>query len=445
MFGDVRARILGALRGKRDVVADGAAGLTIEVASIVGALVSFTLLGRQLGPTDYGALVAMYAVIGIAVCLAFVGPGLAMVHIGMREGLSTVAGHFFGEQLAFSILAGLAVLLLSPVVVPALPLTTLVPFVLAEFVGIGLMVTSWNMRMVAAGYRTTLRLQLIPQAVKLGVIVTLAIADRLTLQTYGVTFMLCMVPLGFAVFMRTTRSLGVARRPRPLRAEHVSTTLSMSSTMWAWSLHNDGDKLTMSAYGLGPDVGLYAAAYKLVQFGGIPVNALATSTFRSFVDPTVAGQVKRAVRYSLAVSLYTATAALAIIVLAPVAIPILVGEGFSDSVVMARWLAPLLVIRGALTFPANALVGLGHTHARLVAYMVSAGVGMALYVWLIPTMSWRGAVIGSYVSDLVLLVSLWVLLARSHRRQPIAAAGHVEPGSDEAATAVERQDEHVQQ
>jgi O-antigen/teichoic acid export membrane protein len=187
----------------------------------------------------------------------------------------------------------------------------------------------------------------------------------------------------------------------------------MSSTIWAWGLHDNGDKLVMSANRLGADVGLYAAGYRLVQFGNIPVNALATSSFRSFLDPSVGQQVKRAVRLSLVMTIYTVTAALGIIVLAPVALPILVGHSFHGSVAMARWLAPLLVTRGILTFPGNALVGLGRTHARLAAYMSSATIGMLVYIALVPSMSWKGAVIGSYITDAVLVTTLWTTLLRT--------------------------------
>jgi O-antigen/teichoic acid export membrane protein len=246
---------------------------------------------------------------------------------------------------------------------------------------------------------------------------------------------------GVSIFLATTHSLGLSRRPKGIQADHVRATLSMSSTIWAWGLHDNGDKLVMSANQLGADVGLYAAAYRLVQFGNIPVNALATSTFRSFLDPAVGNQVKRALRLSLAISVYTVTAAIGIIVLAPIALPILVGDGFNGSITMARWLAPLLITRGILTFPGNALVGLGRTHARLVAYVLSATIGMAIYIWLIPTMSWKGAVIGSYVTDFVLVTTLWIMLLRT---KPLESGEAVDEAEvREFETALHYEEEHA--
>ncbi len=394
-------------------MADGAAGLAIEVATVLATLISFTLLGRQLGPADYGGFVAMYSLIGIAICIGYVGPGLALLRTAMQANLKRVAGHFFSEQIVFTVVASGVVLALAPHVVPSIGLGTVAMFLTAELVGIALFNLSANLRIVALGYRSALWLQIGPQAVKVVVIVVLAMTSHLTLTTYGLVYMVCTVVAGAIAFKIITASLDVSLRPKAITGENVRLTLSMSSTIWAWGLHDNGDKLVMAANRVGADLGLYSAAYRLVQFGNIPVNALATSSFRSFMDPEVGDQKRRAIHLSVAITVYTSIAALGIVVLAPIALPILVGNKFHGSIAMARWLAPMLIFRGILTFPGNALVGLGRTHARLVAYLSSAAVGMVSYVLLVPSMSWKGAVIGSYITDAVLVTTLWTLLLRT--------------------------------
>ena len=430
MPADVRARVRAKVGQKRGTFADGVAGLALELVSLTATLVSFTLLGRQLGPTEYGGLVAMYSLIGIAICLAYVGPGLALLQVGMQKNLDAVARPFFGQQLVLTALTTAVVIAVAPFLVPTVPMGTLALFVIAEMVGTALVTLAANLRIVATGYRSALWLQLLPQVVKVLVIGGLAIAGQLTLARYGFLYMIGSVAVGVSAFVITTRKLGISPRPRALKADHVRATVSMSSTIWAWGLHNDGDKLVMSANHLGADVGLYAAGYRLVQFGLLPVNALSTSSFRSFLDPAGGDHLQRAVRFSIVATVYTTLAALAIIVAAPFALPILVGEGFHASIAMARWLAPVLILRGILTFPGNALLGLGRAHARLVAYMSSAAIGMGMYVWLIPTMSWKGAVIGSYVSDAFLVVVLWTLLIRTARARAHGNAPAPQPLRD---------------
>ncbi len=411
---DITGRIRARLGGARETVADGAAGLVNEVGTLFATIVSFSLLGRRLGPSDYGSLVAMYSLIGIAICIAYIGPGLAMLQAAMGANLRAVAGHFFSEQMLFSGLAFGVVVVLAPVLVPAVPLTTFLMFLIAELVGTALVTLAANLRIVASGFRSAVKLQLIPQIIKVVVIAALAIDGRLTLASYGLVYMVCSMLAGVSIFITVTRTLGIVRRPKAIKGEHVRTTLSISSTIWAMGLHDSGDKLVMSANRLGADVGLYAAAYRLLSLGNIPVNALATSSYRSFLDPAVGNQKRRALQFSLLATLYTVCAAIGVILLAPIALPILVGDKFDGSITMARWLAPLLITRPWIMFASNALAGLDRVHARFLAHCTSAAVGMVVYIALIPSMSWRGAIIGSYVTDLVLIAAMWIILVRTN-------------------------------
>jgi O-antigen/teichoic acid export membrane protein len=390
-------------------------GLTSEFANAVSALVGFSLLGKHLGPDEYGSFVAMYALIGIVSCLAFAGPGLAMLQIGMQTNLGEVSRRFYSQQLVLTILSAGVALALTPILIPNIGIVVFCFFLAAELIGTALTTLAGNLRIVATGYRSSIQQQVLPQAVKIAVVVALASVGHLTLTVYGFVFMVCSIGAGAWTFLVTVRQLGLTRRFGRLRMSDLRTTLSMSSTFWAWGLHDGGDKLVMSAVQVGPDLGLYAAAYKLVQFANVPVNALMASSFRSFLDPTIGNQAKRAVRYTAVMTVYTTCAAVGIIVLAPIALPILVGNSFHGSIAMARWLAPLLIVRGLLIFPGNALVGMGRVHARFLAYCSSAAVGMLTYIVLIPRISWKGGVIGSYVADAFLVTVLWALMLHTHR------------------------------
>jgi O-antigen/teichoic acid export membrane protein len=435
MFADVRNRFRSSV--KRETLSDSWVGLVSEGSNVASSVVGFMLLGRKLGPTDYGAFIAMYSLIAIVQCLAFAGPGLALLQTAMRSNLGSIAGNFYSAQILLTVISAAAALALAPFLFPSVGVGIFAMFLVAELVGTALVTLAGNLSIVALGFRSSVWQQITPQVVKIAVVVGLSAIAKLSLTTYGFVYMVCSIGAGVAAFLLTTRSLGVSRRPRRIRGQDVRTTLSMSSTIWAWGLHDSGDKLVMSANNLGADVGLYGAAYRLVQFGNIPVNALATSSFRSFLDPTVGNQVKRAVRYSIVITMYSVAATLGIILLAPIVLPILVGRGFSGSITMARWLAPLLITRGILTFPGNALVGLGRTNSRLLAYCGSATVGLVVYILLIPSLSWKGAVIGSYVTDVFLVTTLWTMLLLAHRRTAIGDSSAAESAARVQSIAAE--------
>ena len=61
------------------MAAESAWALILELASLFGLVLSFTLLGRTLGPDGYGGYASLYAVISPLVTLAASGVTLALL------------------------------------------------------------------------------------------------------------------------------------------------------------------------------------------------------------------------------------------------------------------------------------------------------------------------------------------------------------------------------
>ncbi|MEQ1873214.1 MAG: lipopolysaccharide biosynthesis protein [Ilumatobacteraceae bacterium] len=405
----------------RQALSDGASSLGLEIGQLIGTFVFFALIGRGLGPTDYGSFAAMYSLIGVSLALAYIGPGLAFLQTAMGSSAQSVSAHFFSIYLGFVCVSIAVVVALSPFILPALSTWTVLLFLVAELLGATLVQIARTLRLIVVGFRATVMLQLSLVLVKTVTVVALYVTDSLTLLSYGIVYSTCCVVLGVVVFFRVTTALQVPRQLGKLRREHVSATVTLSTALLVFNVHNDGDKLVMSANGLGADVGLYAAAYRMVLLAVIPINALVASSHRTFVDPTVENQMRRAVKYTLASTVYCTLAAAALIVAAPVILPLIVGDGFSGAITITRWLAPLMIVRGFTHFPLNALMGLGHSRPRLWCIVLSATVAMVLYLLLVPSMSWKGAVIGSYCSDAVLAISGWIALWRVRDQATLVA------------------------
>src|SRR5262249_37060861 len=160
-------------------LADSMTGLTSEFANSLSALVGFSLLGRHLGPTEYGSFVAMYALIGIVSCLAFAGPGLAMLHIGMQSDLPDVARRFYTQQLVLTAVSAVAAIALAPVLIPGIGTVVFLLFLAAELLGTSLTTLAGNLRIIATGYRSSIVQQVLPQVVKIAVVVALVSVGHL--------------------------------------------------------------------------------------------------------------------------------------------------------------------------------------------------------------------------------------------------------------------------
>lgn len=404
------AKVITRLGVGNQALRDGASGLVLEFGQLIGTFVFFALVGRGLGPTDYGSFAAMYGLIGVSLALAHIGPGLSFLQSAMGSSIRSVSAQYFSIYGTFIAISVVLVLVASRFLVPQLPLLTIVLFTIAELLGTALVQVARTLRLIVHGFRSTVALQLSLVIVKTAAVATLYLTDSLTLRSYGIVYSVCCVVIGTVAFWKVTDALAVPRRFGPLRREHVATTLTLSSALLVFNLHNDGDKLTMSANGFGADLGLYAAAYRMVLLATVPINALVASSHRSFMDPSVKRQRRRAAKYTMATTVYTTIAALVLIVIAPTALPFVVGDRFSGAITMTRWLAPLMIVRGFTHFPLNVLMGLGHAVARLWCIVISAVVAMVLYITLVPTMSWKGAVIGSYVGDAVMAIVGWLML-----------------------------------
>jgi O-antigen/teichoic acid export membrane protein len=62
------------------------------------------------------------------------------------------------------------------------------------------------------------------------------------------------------------------------------------------------------------------------------------------------------------------------------------------------------------------LLGLGRIRPRLVALITASVASLVAYIALIPHLSWRGAVVGTLGSEMLLIVLAWGMLLVYQRR-----------------------------
>jgi O-antigen/teichoic acid export membrane protein len=182
-------------------------------------------------------------------------------------------------------------------------------------------------------------------------------------------------------------------------------------------LQNDSDKAFLNGHGFVIDAGFYSAAYRIVQMGLLPVVALTGSTHRRFLedDADVPGtHIRRAVRFALPAISYSVLVAAVLWCLAPY-LHFLLGDDFGPSVGMLRWLVLFLPLRASWTVALNALLGLDRPGLRTVVLIISAVISITLYAILVPLYSWKGAVIGTIASELLLAALCWMMVVTVQR------------------------------
>ncbi len=394
-----------------------------DVFMLVVSVLSFVLLGAGLGPEGYGDYVAIFAVTGIAGVLATSGTGLSLMEhaVREREDLGLVARSCLSMGLASGALLGVVALTVITLIVDSVTVPVAATFVVAELVGGPLIVVAADALRVRRGFGSASRVRIAWLAAKVLVLLGLHAMGELRLAVLGPTMMVVSVGVGLIALVVASRAVHVRITPGRLDRRHLRTAGLYAGGLTALAFQNDGDKTVMAASAAARDAGLYAAAYKIVQFGLVPMNSLMSSSHQRFLDHDTEAEgqhTRRTIKYTAVAAAYGVVFAIGTFVFAPFITRLLPDE-FADAESVVRLLAPLVLARSVSVFALNGLLGLGRTGLRSALMAASAALAMVLYVVLIPSMGSTGAVLGTLISEGLAAVVGWLFLVRFQRRHDL--------------------------
>lgn len=404
----------------RDIARDTAWALALQLLTIVVSLLSFTLLGRRLGPEFVGTYAGIYAMLGPLIGLSY---GCKLLYLQItkddQRDLAVVAGRCIGLLLVAGVVLVGVVLAIAPFVVEGVALWTIAALAAMELLGhvVGGVVAAyvWTMD----GFVASARIEMTQAVSRVIPVVALAAVDRLTLGTLAIASFAVTAAWLAVLFPWVDRRYGATLRPRRPSFALARSSATFSVGITATGLQNDADKGFMNANNHVLDTGYYSAAYRIVQMGFLPVTALIGSSHRRFLEPdggVLGAHRRRAMRFALPVVAYSTVVAAALWLVAP-AVPLLLGDAFEPSVTMLRWLVLFLPLRASWGIAINALLGLDRPGLRTLVLVVSAMLSLSLYAILIPEHSWAGAVVATVVSELTLAVLCWTLVVVAQRRR----------------------------
>lgn len=406
----------------REHVRDTAWALVDQGTALFASTLSFLLLGRNLGAAGYGALVGLYALIGPFLALGQSGVYLtAMEHIARageppgEVGRSCMSITLVNGLLWVPVLCGVSLLWIK-----GLPSIAAVFLIGNEFCLAALFQQSTGIVQAVTGFPAAARLRIASSLLRIVPLAVLAASGTLTLTTVSIAQTFTVGTMALFAISRTSRLAGVAIVPGRIQRRHVRSTLLYAVQIGASNVQVDGDKFVLNAAHHQADAGRYGAASRIMSFALLPPLALVNATHVSFLRgrEDANGQLRRAVRSSLVALAYGIPAALGLVLIAPLA-PLVLTKDFSETTRMLQWLAPLVILRGNSNFPRNALMGLGLNALRTKLVVANAVLSIALNLALIPRYSWRGALVGAFVSEALLAITAWVALYRHERARRV--------------------------
>jgi O-antigen/teichoic acid export membrane protein len=397
----------------------------------------FVLIARFLGATQYGAFAGVVALIAILAPFSTLGSGSLLVKNVSRN--HSLFREYWGNCLFMTLVSG-SILMLLVLAIARLILPGRIPLLLVALVALSDLFLARAVDVCMQAFQAfemvarMARVNIVGGSCRLLGAVGLGLfAHHPTALSWGAVY-LCSSAIGAIVGVSWvsgalgTPALAVWRiRPELLEGCYWAVGLS------AQSIYNDIDKTMLTRLSTLDAVGIYAAAYRLIDAAFIPLRSVLYAAFARFFkhgSSGVAGSTRYAYRLMPRTGGYGLLACVSLMVFAPV-VPRFLGKEYATAVEAVRWLAPIVFFRSLHYFFGDSLSGAGHQGLRTIMHVWVAVLNVVLNLWLIPIYSWRGAAWASLASDGMLMVSMWLAstwLVWRETRQLVISTGDVRAG-----------------
>lgn len=406
------------------MVTESAWGLVFEVTNMLGTLLAFTLLGRSLGAEGYGEYASLYAIAGPFITLAGAGVTLSLLQHVVRDGepLSDTARSCLSITLSMGVLLTAGGTLAAFRVVGSLAVVAIISILLIEFFTTPLVNLAASIRQTET-FAGAVRIRILLVLGRAVILIALFATDNLSVATLGVSQLVWSSVLAVIVLRFVGSLYGFRLLPGRIRRRHLKSNVVFSAAITADGIANEGDKVVLADSGHRVDTGLYAAAYRIIALGMVPVGALVNASHKRFLENEEARRREHldlALKYSLVSGAYGILVGIGIFVAAPM-FPMIMGDEFEGSVTILRWLAPIVFLRAIGIFSLNGLMGLGRVGLRTVIISANAAFGVVLFITLIPSRGWEGAVMASLICEAAQVVMTWTALVLCQRSADRAA------------------------
>jgi O-antigen/teichoic acid export membrane protein len=409
-------------RLKRSSFARDTGHLTLgQGLRLVIQAVYFVLIARILGPSRYGAFAAIVALAGVLTPFSGLGTNNLFVK-NVRSGKRS-ASVCWGNGLAATMVSGSVFV----AIVFAIDILFRLRIPLGVIAGICCsdLILMRVTELAMFGFGAIDRMKdnaiqaVVSSALRLAAIAILApFGHRVTLLWWTWAYVAATAAgTGYAVY-RAYRSWGRPEFDLPSLIADVREGIYFSVGAAAATIYNDIDKVMLSGYSFA-EVGIYAAAYRIIDVSMTPVRALVSAAYPHFFRYGVGG-MRPAYAYARTqigrACLYSVVLGPALWIGAPL-LPHLVGASYAQTVPALRWLAFLPLIRSVHSFLADSLSGAGLQGLRCAIQVAVAAVNVGLNLLILPRYGWLGATWTSLASDGLLLLSLWIAVQFKLSRQ----------------------------
>lgn len=393
--------------------------------------VYFIEIVRSLGVRNYGAFVAVVAMVGIVYPFASLGSGSLLIKNVSRE--KDLFSAYWGRAFVFTAIGG-TVLLLALSLVARLLLPSEIPRLLvalvagADIFGLNIITISAQAFQAFERLGWTAAINAMMTGGRLaGAIMLIALHPHPSALQWGYLYFGSTAVVAAAASILVCAKLGLPKFSWPHTQAETAEGFYFAASQTAQTIYNDIDKTMLARLSTLEATGVYGAAYRIIDVCFVPVSAVLWSSYPSFFR-----EGKRGISFSLAYarplllrSLVYAAVICSCLFLGAGIVPSILGEQYRPTAEALRWLSVLPLLKVLHYFLSDTLTGAGHQAVRTSIQAGVAVFNVFLNFWIIPAYSWRGAAWSSIASDMALVIGVAVAVWILDRRSRLALASAI--------------------
>lgn len=376
----------------------------------------FFILAGALGVKGIGQYAGTAALVGLMQPLASWGStDLLIKHVSRDHSLIRQwMGTSITVTILISALLSLFLVLTAPLILgTAFDWRILIPLLISDMITLRVVELSWASLLAMERTKSAAMIRLIWAATRF---VTLIIF--IIVQPHPSPAQWAMLQAAVMIIMMTImlwmiwQRLGRPIFSQPLKPMSFSEGFAFAIGTASETVFGDVDKTLIVRMKGETIAGVYTVAYRLMSFAYVPVYALImvklTAMFRAG-HGSLRASLEQVRSFRLILAIYLAFTAVALILLGPM-IPLMLGEEFAEAGIILAWLALMPAVATTHRILGAVLMTSGHAKARGTALAITALMNVVLSIILIALFSWKGAVMATYVSEILLVAmyAFWI-------------------------------------
>ncbi|KKD36511.1 MAG: oligosaccharide flippase family protein [Limnoraphis robusta] len=401
--------------------------LWLLISKIFGVLIqatSFILVARSLGAENFGMFVGVSALGAIVLPFAVLGSGDILIQSVSRD--RSRFSEYWGKTLATVFVSSLfittfLVLIAKLFLLRSVPTLVLILILTADILGVTLTfhVTAKAFMAVNMIKQSALVRMMLAVSKFIAALIMAKYFSNPDIFIWSSLYFLSTLIAAFTSVLFVCKLLGKPKFPSLKFTTDLGQGLYFAISESASTINANIDKTMLVSLSTAEAAGLYAAAYRIIDVGSVPIYSILGATYAKFFQhglSGIKGSLDFAKRLLPVIVLYGIVAAIGFWVLAPF-VPDILGEEYENAVGALRWLAPVPFYLGVQYMAADALTGAGFQRSRSIVQVSAAILNVGLNIILIPIYSWQGATWATLSSETFKLILLWILVLSIYKKE----------------------------